>query len=508
MAQVINTNVASLNAQRNLNRSGNSLATSLERLSTGLRINSAKDDAAGLAISERFTSQVRGLNQAVRNANDGISLAQTAEGALNETSSSLQRIRELALQSANASNSASDRQALQAEVSQLQSEITRVADTTQFNGQNILDGSFSGAQFQVGANANETIAVTVRAASSVDLLNNTATPGNTTKFVGTGSAAAAAATVAAASNPIAAQNITFTSAQQPSGTTLNFSSTSLSAADIAKAVNGSAGPVGITADASTTATLDNFSEAAPGLVSFTLGSSGDSTALISATIASKTDLTVLADAINAKTGTTGVTATLTNANAGITLADATGDNITIDGFLTASGTGTADVTGSTDLAAVAIGAAVGTDSTIISGQITFNSADAFSVSSSIAAAAGSITNGAAAGDTTVSSQETLASVDISTVAGANTALRIVDASIAQISSNRAELGAIQNRFESTISNLSTTSENAAAARSRIRDADFAAETANLARSQILQQAGISVLVQANANPQNVLALLQ
>src|SRR3954470_24034755 len=179
MPQVINTNVASLNAQRNLTTSQGQLATALQRLSSGLRINSAKDDAAGLAISERFTTQIRGLNQAVRNANDGISLAQTAEGALGETGNALQRIRELAIQSANSTNSASDRAALNAESSQLLAEIQRNGLTTQFNGQNILDGTFSSAQFQVGANANQTINATISSAQTSSLGSYQVTSGGT-----------------------------------------------------------------------------------------------------------------------------------------------------------------------------------------------------------------------------------------------------------------------------------------------------------------------------------------
>ncbi|MBK6599805.1 MAG: flagellin [Proteobacteria bacterium] len=185
MPQVINTNVMSLNAQRNLSTSGSQLSTALQRLSSGLRINSAKDDAAGLAISERFTTQIRGLNQAVRNANDGISLAQTAEGALNEVSNNLQRIREIGVQSANATNSASDREALQLEVSQLLQEIDRVANQTSFNGVKVLDGSFTSAVFQVGANANETISVSGLVDANIAALSNvTAATGQSSAVTG------------------------------------------------------------------------------------------------------------------------------------------------------------------------------------------------------------------------------------------------------------------------------------------------------------------------------------
>ncbi|MCK9285611.1 MAG: flagellin domain-containing protein, partial [Rhodocyclaceae bacterium] len=180
MAQVINTNVSSLNAQRNLNMSQSALATSLQRLSSGLRINSAKDDAAGLAIADRMSSQIRGLNQATRNANDGISLAQTAEGALGETNNILQRIRELAIQSANATNSASDRVALQSEVNQLIAEMDRISNTTSFNGLKLLDGNFSAQTFQVGSEANQTISVSVSGADSTSLGVNKTNTNNTT----------------------------------------------------------------------------------------------------------------------------------------------------------------------------------------------------------------------------------------------------------------------------------------------------------------------------------------
>jgi flagellin len=273
MSSVIYTNVMSLNAQRNLLRSSGDLATSMQRISTGLRINSAKDDAAGLAIAERMTSQIRGMNQAVRNANDGISLVQTAEGALQEVTNNMQRIRELAVQSANGSNSTTDRAALQTEVTELLAEIDRVATDTEFNGTKLLDGTFTGVDFQVGANSGQVI-----------------------------------------------------------------------------------------------------------------------------TIAGLSD---------SQTATLGI-----------------------------------DV------------------------------------------------------------------VDISTAAGADTALGLLDTALQTINDDRASMGAIQNRFESVVASLQASSENLSAARSRIQDADFAAETANLTRAQILQQAGMAMLSQANAAPQNVLALLR
>jgi len=497
MPQIINSNIPSLTAQRNLNTSQSGLATSLQRLSSGLRINSAKDDAAGLAISERMTSQIRGLNQAIRNANDGVSLAQTAEGALAETTNSLQRIRELALQSANSTNSASDRAALNAEVNQLKQEIDRVASTTEFNGLKLLDGTFTSQSFQVGANANQTISVSIAGASGSDLANNTISAANTTVDQGTASTTNPAATLPAA-NTIAAQTLSISG-------TLGSASVAVTAGDsaftIAAAISAQEASTGVTADASSTATMGTLS--ADGTVTLTLGS-GSETQTISAAVTT-TDLSALATEINNVAGTTGVTAEVSGGT--LTLTQADGKDINIENF-THSTAGATMVVGSTSLATdpetLTDGAA---DSVVVSGSIDFNSSRSFSVSSSVANTAGSILDVAA--DTAVgSSQQLVSSINITSAADAQTALQIVDSALATVSGIRADLGAVQNRFSTTISNLSTTSENLSAARSRIRDADFAAETAELTRNQILQQAGISVLSQANALPQNVLALLQ
>jgi flagellin len=498
MPQIINTNVPSLTAQRNLNTSQNDLATSLQRLSSGLRINSAKDDAAGLAISERFTSQIRGLNQAIRNANDGVSLAQTAEGALGETTNALQRIRELALQSANSTNSASDRAALNAEVNQLKQEIDRIASTTEFNGLKLLDGTFTAQTFQVGANANQTISVSIAGASGADLANNTVTAANTNAGQGTASTTAAAAALPA-NNTIGAQNVTVSG-------TLGSDTIAVAEGDsaftIAAAISASEASTGVTADASTTATLGTLS--ANGTVTLTLGS-GSASQTVSAAVTT-TDLSALSTEINNVAGTTGITAEVSGGT--LTLTQADGKDINIENF-TSSTAATTIVVGSTSLTTDPQTLTTGTtDSTIVSGSIEFNSSRSFSVSSDVAAAtAGSILDVAA--DTAVgSTQELVSSIDITSAESSQTALQIVDSALATVSGIRADLGAIQNRFTTTISNLSTTSENLSAARSRIRDADFAAETAELTRNQILQQAGISVLSQANALPQNVLALLQ
>jgi flagellin len=501
MPQVITTNLASLNAQRNLNTSQAGLATALQRLSSGLRINSARDDAAGLAISQRLTSQINGLNQAIRNANDGISLAQTAEGALGESGNILQRIRQLAIQSANDSNSAADRKALQAEVSQLVSELNRIANTTTFNGKKILDGSFTSQKFHVGADANQTIDVTIADGRATALGNYSyASTNNVATF---GIEVATAAGAALAVNNFKAQAVSINGSLGQAtipNTTLVAGSTARS---IAQEVNNVTGSTGVTAEARTTATISTLSAA--GTFTFNLYGQNTTAVQISATVTSTADLTQLRDAINAQSGLTGITAEGTGA--ALTLVQAEGYNIALEGVL-GTGLATLALTGN-EGAAVTLGAAVGTDSSTVGGQVTFNSENAFSLSSSIAGAAGGLFGSAAAANAGVTG--TLASVGTVTIAsqlGANAALSVLDAAIQKLTAIRADLGAVQNRFGSTIANLSTTSENLEAARSRVRDADFAAETAALTRGQILQQAGTAILAQANALPNGVLALLR
>jgi flagellin len=857
MPQVINTNVASLNAQRNLNKSQGSLQTSLQRLSSGLRINSAKDDAAGLAVSNRFTSQIRGLSQASRNANDGISLAQTAEGALNESTNIMQRIRELAIQSANSTNSAQDRLSLQSEVNQLVSELDRISNTTTFNGLKLLDGSFSAQSFQIGAEANQTINVNVQGATA-DILGiskvstNNATNGISnatnsggivsaaTSFTSTDVATAQASNItaqtitstdingnttsaalaitdntsaeivtalsgltgvtAAVSNTnaatldvsstatgnydqvsftlsdgtnsdaisftrdtatyanledqlaavinagaattgyraattsvagelvltsesasgasdigiqdfivnesaevtidtfvnVAAETASFTMAgaaaaisftatgsgdqagnaaallsalqadtnfgtnftaalntagtgvvinaingtaidisayagsdagnsgfnissdagtdvagtegndvtlleggtvaatidgtanaatllfegstlteaatdsavkiaaidltvadgysvtstiTQAAGGILNIGSpgeaataTSYGLSDISAGnnvaaqtltINGEASATvdvvadsdartiaaqinqvsdstGVTATGRTTATLGNLS--LDGVVSFTLN--GES---ISSNVASN-DLTALVNTINDKTSSTGITATLSLDKASIELVQDTGENISVlnfDSSVAEAGAGAQTVSmtlaGATGNATTlqAGGVNDGTrDSAVVGGTVEFKSVSTtFSVSSSLGEVSSSLFSGNA-NDLQASANNAVSSIDISSVAGANSAIDIADGALARIDGIRADLGAIQNRFESTISNLNTTVENLSAARSRIQDTDFAAETANLTRAQILQQAGVAMLAQANALPQLVLSLLQ
>lgn len=503
MAQVIATNMSSLAAQRSLSTTQGDVQTALERLSSGLRINGAKDDAAGLAISERFTSQINGLNQAIRNANDGTSLAQTAEGALSETTALLQRMRELSVQSANATNSATDRAALQSEVDQLKQEINRISTTTEFNGRTLLDGTFSSQAFQVGANANQTIAITIDDASgsglgnfSYDAINDSAVAAGSGGIIKTDGAVST-------DNGIDAQTLTIAGFRGSSTAAVGLAGT---AESIATAVNGIEASTGVSAKAVTKSQIGAFSAA--GTITFTLG--GDATASISATISSTADLTQLRDEINAVSGTTGIAAVGTGST--LDLTHSSGKDITI---LEYANTGAAGATMTVQTLNPDDGLVTGMSDTLTEGAsasartggiVSFSSNKAFSVSSGDGTD-GSITD-AAADVAETSTASLLSAVDIGSVTGAQTAIDIVDGALATISNQRADLGALQSRFESVVSSLTASSENQTAARSRILDADFAAETARLTRGQILQQAGIAVLAQANAAPQNVLALLQ
>ena len=400
MGMSINTNVVSINAQRNLGLSGNSLATSMQRLSSGLRVNSAKDDAAGLAIAERMNTQVKGLAVASRNANDGISLAQTAEGALGKVGDMLQRMRELAVQSGNATNSKTDREALQAELKQLRDEVDRVAKTTSFNGKKVLDGSFTGGVFQVGANSGDNITVGALANTKVDQLGKT-------EF-GTGTV------------------------------------------------------TGI-ADVSKTAAANDMTNA-----DVTIVITGANQVSAQVTIAKDADVTGdealgrVVQAINSKTADTGIVAFLAEDGKSIQYrAEKNADGVLANAAMAVSGGGAADV------------------AALLAAPTTPNA-----------------------------DQTGIHKMDIKTQAGAWESLQRIDSALDKVSSARAELGAIQTRFEKSIENIDIQQENISAARGRITDADFAQETANLSRTQILQQAGTAMVAQANQLPQQVLQLLQ
>lgn len=504
MPQVINTNFSSLNAQRNLNTSQSSLATSLQRLSSGLRLNSAKDDAAGVAIAERFTSQIRGLNQAVRNASDGISLAQTTEGAISEVVNNLQRIRELAVQSANATNSASDRAALNQEVQQRLQEIDRIASQTNFNGRRVLDGTFGTSNFQVGANVGDTVSVNLSQGVKSTQLGQIAT--STGNEVGL-TALSGTSTIQVGSN--AAVTIGASVAGTGSG------QTAASAYAKAVAINGS-GVAGLTATATNNVELviaDTAGTSATDTYSLAINSTDIFNAYDQATNGVLTS-SQIADAINAQTSNTGVTATLSGTNLRLTAAD--GRDINIGQTLGAGATGgiTAGTGGSSTVNGVVY--RDGTIGTFTEGQGT--SPDATSInggtltltaSENIVITGDGDDMGFAAANTTIAKDTTtLSTGNVSTVSASNDLISRIDSALTDVNSIRADLGSVQNRFESIVVSLQTASENLSASRSRIQDADFAAETANLTRAQILQQAGITVLAQANSNPQNVLALLQ
>ena len=508
MALTINTNVASLTAQRNLTDSQSSLSTSLERLSSGLRINSARDDAAGLAISERFNAQIRGLNQGVRNANDGISLLQTAEGALGEVTSNLQRIRELAVQSANATNSASDRTTLQAEVSQLIAEIDRVSNQTKFNNINLLDGTFASQAFQVGANANETVTISSIVNASSTQLGTVQLTSAGTEIGSTGDILPAKASGGLAVSALGPEtDLTVTTADGGTSGAISYAS-SASMAAVASAINSAASSLGVTATASNEFYL--YGSSAVGTLTFTLGyGSGDTLTnqTVTATITDTGDLSPLAAAINSYSSSTGVTATIATMDTGVTalkLTTSDGRNVSIEEF---QNTG---ASGSGATIAVSRDAIVGSDVTLADAG---NDTTYITGSLSLTSSKGQITLANANTDlfASASAQSSLSSVnalDISTVDGATAALTAIDSALDQINSGRGDLGAIQNRFESVVASSQITAENLSASKSRIVDADFAAETAQLTKSQILQQSGIAMLAQANAIPQNVLALLQ
>ncbi|WP_194712826.1 flagellin [Noviherbaspirillum soli] len=470
---VINTNTASLNAQRNLNSSASGLATSLQRLSSGLRINSAKDDAAGLAISERMTSQIRGSNQAARNANDGISMAQTAEGDLGQIGNNLQRMRELAVQSSNATNSASDRAALQTEVKQLKDEIDRVSQSSSFNGVKLLDGSFKSASFQVGANNTSNDRITVDKIGSAG-----------TTALGTSSAKSTAVTAPLADGDLTlnGKNVGATVA----GTEKGQSDTSAFA--LAAAINSVSADSGVTATADVNEVTEAAGPTATGDItaaeSFKIN--GVDIGAIKGGTDARSQGKAVADAINKVSSQTGVTASA-GADGALKLTAQDGRDINVE-----DGTG-----GPMDATKTGL---------------TINNTHG-TVSLSASQEAGISIGGANPGNAGFTAGQlvqdnSVATVDISTADGAKKALEALDGALQQVNTSRSNLGALQNRFSSVVSSLQTTTENLSASRSRIQDTDFAAETANLTRGQILQQAGTAMLAQANSLPNGVLSLLR
>ena len=635
MAQVINTNIMSLNAQRNLNTSGTNLATSIQRLSSGLRINSAKDDAAGLAISERFSTQIRGMNQAARNANDGISLAQTAEGALTEIGNNLQRIRELSVQSRNATNSDSDRQALNAEVQLLKAEIQRVAEQTNFNGTKLLDGTFQAQSFQIGADQGQTIDIAQIANANIKSLGNW-------NQVDTAATATSTTPVAEGTRTVTGAALTGVTTGGSGGTagtsgTASFDATTLLAdfstdnASFTVTVDGGT-PVTVTLDADYSSdgaalaaaiqtALDGDSvdataafDSASGKITITSGSTGTTshvvvggfdadpdgdstdapvTALPSVTAAAGTAGTpatggtttfgataagefsingveivsaggatatagvdALVTAINGNNDPALANITASNVNGRLQLVDSTGAAVTIAGSAQANAgmtaatrsdkatqnftSGSFTLTGTKGSATINFGKASNAAQRASDLVKAINNQSYNTGVSASLDAQGNLALSSSLGDFTVAAVGTgtaaeneaaltkatgltagetsnfeagdattgFASLDISTTLGADNALAAMDAALQTVNSARADLGAIQNRFTSTVANLNSSSENLSAARSRIRDTDYAAETAELTRTQILQQAGTAMLAQANQTSQNVLSLLR
>ncbi|STQ90583.1 flagellin N-terminal helical domain-containing protein [Iodobacter fluviatilis] len=542
MSQVINTNVPSLNAQRNLSTSQMSLTNSLQRLSSGLRINSAKDDAAGLAISERFTSQIKGMDQAKRNANDGVSLAQTGEGALSQMGDILQRVRELAVQSANATNTSNDRLAINSEVTQLVSELDRFATSTEFNGQKLFDGSFTAATYQVGANTNQTIT-----ANTANLRTNQygtyqmGVGNGTGNLATTNSVSGSTAVTAGATGTVNVDGAAVTSSGSFSinGTSISVSGTDM-AKDIANKIN--AAGTGVTASARTEVNLG----LASGTYSLTAASKSSTFESVSFNVndldnngkIEADEYSQAIQAFNAKSSKTGITAELSTfqdssqtTQYALKLIATDGSNIAlsndpsnVSGFGGAVTKWDMDTTNSSGaiqyMASGQAGAisttAAGSGVVTFGGQIVLNSTNSYSVTTSgasfasgvLAVGGSSATTALTSGAAYASTLKTVEKLDISTVEGSNQALRVVDDALSTVNDQRAKFGALQSRFTATINNLATTSENMSAARSRIRDADFASETAALTRAQVLQQAGTAMLGQANALPNQVLSLLR
>jgi len=517
MANVINTNVLSLNAQRNLNQSQNSLATSIQRLSSGLRINSARDDAAGLAISDRMTSQIRGFNQASRNAADAISLSQVGEGALQQVTNNLQRMRELSIQSANATNTDEDRLSLDAEFQQLLAANDELAKNTSFNGRNVLDGTLGNATFQVGANVGETITVDVsssmRNTAIGQVANTTVTQVQGAAVTGTALSGITADAISLADDELQIGGVNIKAAADSTNGLGDGSSV-----QIAAAINALSGTHGVTATANATEatiTSTNFNQAltfadedSDDTLVYTLEINGTQITTQTegaTTINTQSDLITL---INTNAATTGVTATL-QSNNDIKLTASDGRNIEFGEQLTGGTASKADtVTGFLSTTALdGVGAVADfATATTFKGKIDLTSASQIALTD----VTGNDTFfvGIADNSTDTTDAAAIASANVLTVSDSNNAIRQIDQAIRDVDTLRGTFGAIQTRFESTIASLATSAENLSAARSRIQDTDFASETAELTRSQILQQAGTAMLAQANSSPQSVLSLLQ
>ena len=505
MPQFINTNITSINTVRTLDKSQAGLQVSMERLSSGLRINHARDDAAGMAIAEGMTSQIRGMNQAVRNTNDGISLVQTADGAMQGIAEKLQRVRELAVQSANGTNSSNDREAINLEVQALLNEVDRVAGAVEFNGNKLIDGTFIDKAFQVSHTKGDTISIgniQNSSLSGLSLSNSKAKQvGGAVLATAVNSQTAGTALVGdgqAGNAQLAAGDITIT---KTGGSAVNVGAIAAdsSAVDIAATINLNTSLTGVTATAtSATMTGDAIGTVATSTAissttfdvngtTVTVSSLSDTTSLANA----DSNLAKVASEINGKTSTHGVVASIKEGTGAagsdeLILTAADGRDIKIDNFTNEA----EDITGFTT-------------GSIARGGVTLSSDTAFTLTDAQTGASAAL--GLTAG---VVATGGATKVSVDTVSNANDTITRIDEALKSINTGRANLGAYQNRFEATVSDLKNNVENLSGARSRIQDADFAEETASLAKNQILQQAGMAMLAQANQLPQNVLSLLR
>jgi flagellin len=503
MALQINTNVGALMASASASSASKSMATSMNRLATGMRINTAADDAAGVAIASRLTSEIRGTNQAVRNAADGQALIDTAEGAQTEIVNILQRMRELSVQAANDTNSSDDRLALNDEVEQLTAELDRIADTTTWAGQKLLDGSFVTKTLQIGADIGQSLNVSQKSMRASDI--------GEFKIDTTAVTMVAAANVGAATNTLTSTGVTVLGKDGTAAATVAAKS---SAATLAAAINTDTSSTGVKASAHT-AIRFSMSGTPAGQTSMSL-QGGGSAVVVSATVTSDSDLSALLSAVNTYSSTTGVTAEFDGSDKSkLIFREANGDNINILDF-TSTSAAPAGLTSSIEKQSnyegtawagspVTLTSGGAADSTIATGVVRMSSSNSFTISGDTGVATSGY-NGASA--TAASTLSTVAAVSISTQSGATSAIGVIDTALGMVSESRAALGAVSNRLDSTISNLTNISANLEAGRSSIQDADFAAESTNLAKNQILSQASTAMLAQANASKQGVLQLLQ
>jgi len=481
MALTVNTNIASITTQGNLNKAGSALATSMQRLSSGLRINSAKDDAAGLQIANRLTSQINGLGQAVKNVNDGISIAQTAEGAMQASTDILQKMRTLALSSATGSLSADDRKSNNDEYQALTSELTRISQTTTFGGQKLLDGSYGTKAIQVGANANETINLSLDNVAANNI----------------GSQQVKSVSVTPSANGVAGGLINVTGNGQAVGVTV---AAGASAKTIASQLNGAVG--GLTASASTEATFTVDKAAIAGVTAgpaanFTLAIGGQTVSFVGVT-----DTASLADQLKSNAAKLGISVNYDEAKGSLSVKSDAGENLT---FSASDAASVAGIKVSTKNASGVDGTATSLAATNLTftGQVSLDSAKGYALNG-----AGVTGLFAATGTAAASTKTTIANTDVTDATKAQNALAVIDKAIGTIDGVRSGLGATQNRLTTTADNLQNIQKNSTAARSTVQDVDFASETAELTKQQTLQSASTAILSQANQLPSAVLKLLQ